>query len=81
MQLGLVIDASRVCILIATTGSHFISLSFFPHAVEAPIHCLWDRHQQEIRHDHHGLHFRQHVDNDFRSLSPEQDVEFCFGQP
>ena len=50
-------------------------------AVETSSYCIRNCDQQEIRHDHYGFHWCQHVDHDTGSLRPGQNVEFCSGQP
>ena len=48
--------------------------------METSSYCIRNCDQQEIRHDHHGLHWRQYVNNDVGPLRSEQNVEFCSGQ-
>ena len=46
----------------------------FSVSVETPGNCVWDRDQQEVRHDHHDLHRAEYAHHDPRPLRPVRDV-------
>ena len=52
----------------------------FSVSVETPGNCVWDRDQQEVRHDHHGFHHPKHGFDDVRPLSTKWYLDFDLGQ-
>ena len=50
-------------------------------SVAASGDCVRNCDEQEVWHDHHDLHWAEHVDHDLGPLRPERDVGLCLGEP
>ena len=55
---------------VAQIDDQFYSKLLVYISVETTSDRVWNRHKQEVRHDHHDFHWPQHVDHDPGSLWP-----------